>query len=241
MQTRDNNTNTIIAPSLSSHNSNDMRVNLQEELLFECERRQKEIYQNDQMTIQIAAYIIAFASAVIGLALPSITVDSVKVLLSLLVVIVTYLGLAQHNNRIQGTYINAAYIRIFVESQTLAIKWESRLSRFRELAPKNGVIDTVSHLGLIYLVIIAIGSMFMVHFAWGLDLWNDVSGYLGATSSQIIVVKATLSAMLFVLAGFFSVQEWRKYAIDDEINMRAYELAWKQIKDEELSGFSNIE
>lgn len=203
-----------------------------EELLFECERRQKEIYQNDQLTVQIAAYIVAFTGAVIGFAIPSAEINNgMKSVLAFLVAVVAYLGLGQHNGRTQGTYINAAYIRVFIESKLREVKWENRLSRFRELAPKSGVIDTVSHLGLIYMVIIAMSTFLSLYFLWHVSLWQ--APVWPTTESRSIIARATIVFMSVSVVGFFAYREWSRYALLDEDHMRDYEQAWNSIRQQE--------
>lgn len=197
-----------------------------EELRFEYEQRRKELLANDTLVLQIfwAAVVAtsAIGSLTISNAINSNTLKGVACFIAWLVVL---MSIYQIIDREQSVFIIASYLRIFVESETTYMKWDTRLLEFRNEqktgSKRQGFSLAISQLRT--LSIILIGTLFLgVWYAW-----QDVSQSVSLLIALILwfLCTATLLGRLWV-----SPKGKDRYGIRD---LTYFDETWEAVEKKE--------
>ncbi|MBS1965347.1 MAG: hypothetical protein JST60_05955 [Chloroflexi bacterium SZAS-1] len=100
-------------------------------LLAEYNNLREEILQNNTLSMQITAAIIAICGALMGYALSQGLKEVERSYLFIAIQSIGFIGLWQNLNRYQAVYIAASYLEVFIEPELPGIRWETRLAKFR--------------------------------------------------------------------------------------------------------------
>ena len=103
------------------------------ELMTEHDQLRKEILQNDTLEVQILVGTLALTAAAISFASSEVITNALmKVGLFFAGGGIATIGLWQTIDLCRGTFLIAAYLRIFIEPKTQHLRWETRLYKFRQ-------------------------------------------------------------------------------------------------------------
>lgn len=106
-----------------------------EDLLLYDQLR-KEILHRDTISLQTLGAVTVFVGALMGFAFSNQISSSplLKVLLFFTAEIVAFTGQQLYLDRRRGMSLISSYIRVFIEEKTIDLKWETRISKFREIS-----------------------------------------------------------------------------------------------------------
>lgn len=191
------------------------------ELMFEYDQLRKEIMHNDTLSLQILGATIIFSTAIIGfISSPTIQKEWLKGTLCFIPFCISFISLWASIDRARSTYAIASYLRVFTERELKAARWETRLARLRDIAPKLGRSKFVNYQFSIYILFIAINYLVGSYLIW-IDRQNKTLG--------CAIILGFIVGLFFIIWSLIIAFRRRKDIIlNNEIT---FDREWKKIKD----------
>lgn len=164
------------------------------QLQFEYDQLRKEILHNDILSLQLLGGIILFTGSIAGISFAGSKTMEVRGILFFIAQSVSIIGLFLSIDREYSTFSIASYLRIFIEENIDYIKWETRLSKFREKLPDQGY-KRFSNLQLIYILIIMANLMGVIyHF-----IFEEIE------TNKIIITTSWIATICVIVWIIFSI------------------------------------
>ncbi|MDQ5822939.1 MAG: hypothetical protein M3441_01865 [Chloroflexota bacterium] len=138
-----------------------------EDIRFEYEQIRNEIVANIRETLQVLGGTLVFSGALMSVALSQIiTNPGMRTFVFIAAGVINLLGTAQTFDRGRVVFLNASYLRVFIEAKWGAPKWETRLGTFRRIDPTHGFGSFVLHQLIIYALLAAVNTILAFYFAY---------------------------------------------------------------------------
>lgn len=202
-------------------NNHDQRETDKKQLLseiqFEYDQLRKEILQNDQMTLQIIAFVLATVGAVMSVTFTNQQIDNVvKSGLLIIASFIALVGMYIETERVYTMYVIGSYIRFFIEPHTSGLRWETRLAMFRDKTRRKGYMNYgITQKGAYYLVIGANVSIALYYF------------YQEYGDNLYAFIPVTLFIILFF--GAFIWHDFRKGRGIDNEHIYTFDKIWSEV------------
>lgn len=190
---------------------------IEEDLRFEYDQLRKEILQNDQMTLQIMAFVLTAVGATLAIVFSGEQMEPpIKAILLLLAAFIALVGMNLETERVYVMYIIGSYIKIFIEPQSRCLRWETRLTLFRDKTLKQGHMNYgISQKWVYYVVIIVSTSMALYHF------------YLAYSSNLYFFGLITMGVLLSY--SYLLWHDFRKGRLIDWSHTHNFDQIWREV------------
>lgn len=193
------------------------------ELSLEYSQLRQEILHNGTLNSQTLSTTLAIVGILMGFAFTKeITDGLIKGILFFLAELVTLFVILQTSDRERATFAIASYLHVFTETKFEHLKWETRLAKFREQAPKDGFGDFIGNQLWIYMLIIAINFILGAYYI--IKSAQNQSYFVLAIIGLIFAFVITLS---FIWIG------WNRYNRFVLRYKETFENVWKKVRDDE--------
>jgi hypothetical protein len=195
-----------------------------DELHIEYNLLRQEILHNDTLILQVLGAALVFIGTTITLAFSErITEPSVRGLLLIFAAAIALIGMSQGIDRARGSFLIASYLRIFVEPELPALRWETRLAEYRQRTPRVGFGKFINYQMWVYTALAIICLTFAT-----LYILSDTSQTIIPLYPRMILVTCSAIGTLWFLA-----LSWRRFSRFVIHHRETFDPIWRAILQEE--------
>lgn len=189
----------------------------EDDLRFEYDQLRKEILQNDQMTLQIMAFVLTAVGAILAIAFSDQQMlPPTKAILLLLAAFIALVGMNLETERVYVMYIIGSYIKTFIEPQSKSLRWETRLTLFRDKTLRQGHMNYgISQKWVYYIVIVVSIFMALCYF------------YLAYSGNFYIFLGIVVNVLL--LYSYLLWRDFKKGKMIDWSHTHNFDQIWRDV------------
>lgn len=197
-----------------------------EDLRIEYNLLRTEILHNDTLVLQILGAILVLIGTAFTVAFSGLIDEPiVRGVILVSTAAIALVGMSQGIDRARGSFLIASYLRIFVEPELPALRWETRLAIYRKRTPRVGFGKFINYQMWVYTTVTII-CLTLATFT------------IVGDSSQTII---PLYVRVIFLVSAFGVTIWVTYRSWERFYQfvlhypETFDPIWRAIRKEEKS------